>query len=182
MKFLSALILCAAALAFSAPVTADLSQTLPVPASIKDSVPWFAARSAKDGESPWTRTDLQKMVKTPEDRVALVYFATWCVPCRAGIVKLRNASADLEKNHIRIVFVNIGERDADLIRKWADKLGVKDRIIVMDNFGRLTEGFGLIKENETLPLPRTLLLDSKLRPVKMISGEGSDWPSVLWTK
>ena len=80
------------------------------------------------------------------------------------------------------MFVNIGERDADLIRKWADKLGVKDRIIVMDNFGRLTEGFGLIKENETLPLPRTLLLDSKLRPVKMISGEGSDWPSVLWTK
>lgn len=182
MKLFAILFLFAAAFANSAPAPVSLSKTMPIPASIQDSVPWFAARSAKDAETPWTRTDLQKLSKTPTERIALVYFATWCVPCRAGITKLKNASADLEKNHVRVVFVNIGERDADLIRKWAEKIGVKDWPIVMDNFGRLTEGFGLIRENETLPLPRTLVLDPKLKPIKMISEEGSDWPSVLWTK
>ena len=53
---------------------------------------------------------------------------------RAGIIKLKKHPR-IWKRIMCIVLVNIGERDAGLICKWADKL-VKDETIVMDNFGR----------------------------------------------
>jgi hypothetical protein len=54
--------------------------------------------------------------------------------------------------------------------------------VVLDPYKRLSEGIGLIKEGENIALPMTLVVDNAAKPVFMIGQEGSDWPSVLWTK
>ena len=50
---------------------------------------------------------------------------------------------------------------------------------VVDPFGRLTEGFGLKKESENMALPRTIILDSSLKPLLMLGEEGEDFIRIL---
>lgn len=157
------------------------STVIPLPEPLRDSLPWFAVRNASDGETPFTRTDLlQEAAK--RKRIALVYFAIWCENCRDGISKIRSARKELEKNGIGIVLVNVGERDLKLIAKWVRNAGVESYTVVIDPFNRMTEGFGLVKGNSPLSLPQTLVLDSALKPLFLIGTEGTDFPSLFWTK
>ena len=161
--------------------SAEPSQVLPMPKSLQqESLPWFAARDGADGEQPFTRSTLEKFITPEIQRVALIYFATWCVPCRHGILRLREKSKDLENHHIAVVLINVGEREPEKIKDWTQKFVAASWPVVLDYFGRLTEGFGLIKTGETLPLPRTLLLDAHLKPLFLIGSEGDDWPEILW--
>lgn len=167
---------------FAAPASLpEKSQKMKLPSSISDSLPWFAVREFSEGLVPFTRTHLEKITKK-SDRTALVYFATWCLPCRAGIKRLVENVDELNKNKVSVVLVNIGERDEESIKKWIQKLNASVFTVVIDPFKRLTEGFGLVKENEEISLPRTIVLNSKMKPLFMLGEEGSDWPQVLWAK
>lgn len=183
MRFLPFVaLLLAVSLSFAAPATTlEKSRKVDLPSVISDSLPWFAVREFSERMVPFTRAHLEKLTKK-SDRTALVYFATWCIPCRAGVKRLVEQADELKKNNVSVVLVNIGERDEGAIKKWVQKLNASVFTIVTDPFKRLTEGFGLVKENEEISLPRTIVLDSKMKPLFMLSEEGQDWPQVLWTK
>ena len=185
IRFLSlAFVVVTLSLGMVAPANAaplQKSRSIELPKTIADSLPWFAIREFSDNMIPWTRSHLAKMAQK-SDRTALVYFATWCVPCRAGIKRLVEQIDDLNKNKVSVVLVNIGERDESLIKNWIQKTNASKFKIVHDPFKRLTEGFGLVKEGEEITLPRTIVVDSQLKPLFMLSEEGQDWPQVLWTK
>ena len=171
---------------FAAPVSAsasmqEKSRKIEMPKSISDSLPWFAVREISENMVPFTRSHLEK-ITSKSDRTALVYFATWCIPCRAGVKRLVEQADELGKNNVSIVLVNIGERDEGAIKKWIQKLNASVFTAVIDPFKRLTEGFGLVREGEEISLPRTIVLDSKMKPLFMLGEEGSDWPQVLWAK
>lgn len=156
-----------------------VSQVMPLPQGLTDSLPWFAIREVSENNVPFTRTHLAQLASKSE-RVALVYFATWCIPCRAGVKKLAENSAELQKNNTQVVLVNIGERDEKMIQKWVEKVGATNFKVVVDPFKRTTEGFGLVKEGADISLPRTIVVDKNLKPMFMLGEEGSDWPEVLW--
>lgn len=166
----------AAVLAF-----ADPSAEMPLPSAISDSLPWFAVREIKVPNAPFTRSHLAKAVEK-KNRVALVYFATWCIPCRVGVKKLAEHQADLSQNGIQVVLVNLGEKDEKSILSWIEKTGASNFTAIGDPFKRLTEGFGMTSEGSNISLPRTLVLDKNLKPLFMLGQEGSDWPQILWEK
>ena len=143
------------------------SRRMSLPATLSDSLPWFAVREISENSLPFTRSHLAKIARKSE-RTALVYFATWCIPCRVGVRRLAENFEELQKNKVSVVLVNIGEQDENLVMN--------------DPFKRLTEGFGLVKENEKISLPRTIVLDKKMKPLFMLGEEGRDWPQVLWSK
>ena len=159
----------------------EKSHKMDLPNSISDSLPWFAIREFSDNMAPFTRSHLAKIAKN-SDRTALVYFATWCIPCRAGIKRLVANYDEIQKKKLSIVLVNIGERNEDLIKRWIANLGVSQFTIVYDPFKRLTEGFGLVNEGEEISLPRTIVLNKNMKPLFMLGEEGQDWPQVLWSK
>lgn len=175
------LLLLAGMAAFSFAQESPVSVKKSVPAVVKDSLPWFAVREITEFNPPFTRNHLAQLTEK-KNRIALVYFATWCLPCRVGIKKLNENSALLEQNNVKVVLVNIGERDEKKIQEWIAKLGVEKFKAISDPFKRLTEGFGLIKEGEEMSLPQTMVVDKNLKPLFMIGQEGNDWPQVLWSK
>ena len=157
------------------------SRRMSLPATLSDSLPWFAVREISENSLPFTRSHLAKIARKSE-RTALVYFATWCIPCRAGVKRLVENYDELQKNKVSVVLVNIGERDEELVKSWVKKTDASKFTVVSDPFKRLTEGFGLVKEGEEISLPRTIVLDKKTKPLFMLGEEGEDWPQVLWAK
>ena len=151
---------------------------IPFPESIKDSLPWFAVRELSDNNTPFTRTHLQKLAQKNK-RIALVYFATWCIPCRVGLKQIATHHDELAQAGTAVVLVNVGERDTEKLLKYLKTFSLDQMKSVVDPFGRLTEGFGLKKENENMSLPRTIVVDSSLKPMFMISEEGDDFINLL---
>lgn len=166
--------LCSGAFAAPAP-----SQKIDLPQTLTDSLPWFAVREVSENNLPFTRAHLSQ-IAAKSDRVALVYFATWCIPCRVGVKKLAENNAELQKHNVQVVLVNIGERDEALIQKWVEKAGASMFKLVGDPFKRTTEGFGLVSEGQEISLPRTIVVNKNLKPLFMLGEEGNDWPEVLW--
>jgi len=178
-KIAVCLLLALCGMSFAAPSGA--TQVIPLPPAVKDSLGWFAAREMGGANKPFTRTHLEKLAASSE-RVALVYFATWCVPCRAGIKMLVKSKAELDKRGIKVVLVNAGERDEALIKKMIASLGAGVFPVVIDPYKRLSEGIGLVREGAAIALPMTLVVDKAGKPVFMVGEEGNDWPAVLWEK
>lgn len=159
-------------------VFAKESVKMSFPQQIQDSLPWFAVREIGDNNTPFTKMHLQKLAKS-NNRVALVYFATWCIPCRVGLMQIANHRDELKKAGTAVVLVNVGERDTETLLKYLNKFSLNQMKSVVDPFGRLTEGFGLKKENENMSLPRTIVLDSSLKPLIMLGEEGDDFINLL---
>ena len=157
---------------------AKSSVKMPFPPQIQDSLPWFAVRELSDNNTPFTRTHLQKLAQKNK-RVALVYFATWCIPCRVGLKQIATHHDELAQAGTAVVLVNVGERDTEKLLKYLKTFSLDQMKSVVDPFGRLTEGFGLKKENENMSLPRTIVVDSSLKPMFMISEEGDDFINLL---
>lgn len=155
-----------------------LSQKIPLPAIIQDSLPWFAVFELQNDNSPFTRNHLNALAQKSE-RVALVYYATWCIPCREGLKQISTNLEGLAAAKTSFVLVNVGEREKDLITRYLAKFSLEKMPAVVDPFGRLTEGFGLIKEGENIDLPRTVVVDRNLRPVLMVGAEGADYIQIL---
>lgn len=55
-----------------------------------------------------------------EQRALIFFWATWCPYCRAEIVKLSEQKQALEKDGIKIFFVNIGEKQ-EVVSSFVDK-------------------------------------------------------------
>ena len=158
--------------------TTALSVKLPLPQIIQDSIPWFAVFELKNDNAPFTRNHLNALCQK-SNKVAMVYFATWCVPCREGLKMISKNMASLAEAKTSIVLVNVGEREKDKIIEFLKQFSLENTLTVVDPFGRLTEGFGLIKPNEKIDLPRTILLDKSMHPQLMVGMEGRDYIQIL---
>ena len=157
---------------------APRSARLPLPAAIADSLPWFAVFELQNDNRPFTRNHLKALAEKSE-RVALVYYATWCIPCREGLKQISKNASSLAAAKTSIVLVNVGEREKDKITKFLTQYSLEKNLAVVDPFGRLTEGFGLIKEGENIDLPKTVIVDKSMRPSVMIGAEGADYIQIL---
>jgi thiol-disulfide isomerase/thioredoxin len=163
------------------------SEKLPLPKELQaGELPWFAL-DMKDGEGTYNgvinNDKLKKAVKQRNSkRVVFVFFATWCVPCREGLKLMSEKADELKKRDALIVLVNFGEDDYGKIDKWVEKYAAENWLLGFDKYANLPENFGLAKQGGEMPLPKTLILDSNLRPLILIGQEGDDFPQILWSK
>lgn len=157
------------------------SVELKLPSAIADSLPWFAVREINDMSSPFTKVFLAREAAKAE-RTALVFFATWCNPCKIGIKRLAQSKAKLKEHNVNVILVNVGVRELEerKIRSWINSIDAGMFKLVIDPFKVMTEGFGLVEKSGEIALPKTLVVDEKMKPLKLLGQEGSDWPDVLW--
>ena len=151
---------------------------LPFPNEIKDSLPWFAVFELQNENRPFTRATLLNLGQKNE-RVALVYYATWCIPCRVGLKQISQNKDALAAAKTSVVLVNVGEREKASIMKFLSGVSLAEVSSVTDPFGRLSVGFGLVKEGETMVLPRTIIVDKRAKPVMLLGEEGDDYIRLL---
>jgi len=169
-------------IALAAPNELEKSQVLPLTAQLKKGspMPWFVARDKNDLQ-PFSKKHLEDIVEPGTKRIAMVFFASWCIPCREGIIILRDNQAELQKNGVQIVLVNTGESDIPKIESWVKANASEKWPVILDKFKNLQKSTGLISGTETeIVFPRTILLDNKLKPLFLIGAEGKDWPKILW--
>jgi thiol-disulfide isomerase/thioredoxin len=181
MKHLLFLLLSFALSFASSETMPEKSQIIPLTTQLqKDALPWFVARDRVD-QKPLSTNDLKTIVAPEAKRVALVFFATWCVPCVEGTMILRNNQAELDKNGVQVILVNAGETDVPKIESWIKKYGNENWPLILDKFKNVQRNTGLISDTVTeIVFPKTILLDNKLKPLLLIGAEGKDWPEILW--
>jgi peroxiredoxin len=146
-----------------------------------ETLPPFTAKY-DDGEQLFQKRHLEKMIaQDPKiTRVVLAYFATWCAPCALGAGKIRAGKEALKKNGVLTVFVNVGETDVAAIRKWIRDYGDLDIPLIMDTKSQMVGPYGLLEANGRVVMPRTLVLNRKLKPLFLLGTEGDDFPEILW--
>ena len=177
-------IACIAILANLSFAQVKLSERIPLSKQLEGEIPWFAL-VAKDGESTYNGVLSKDKLKSiaqqrSSRRVVFVFYATWCVPCREGIAKLSNNSAELEKSGILIVLINVGEADYAKSGKFVSTYVKDEWLFGFDKYNNIPEKLGLSKRGDKqMPLPKTLLLDQDLKPLLLIGNEGDDFPQIL---
>jgi peroxiredoxin len=184
-----ALALCVAAalLAAASVYAGNLTAVLPLPKELAatEIIPHFSAKD-RSGEEPFQRRHLENMVRREPDvrRVALVYFATWCRPCAEGVRRLEKAKAELEANGVMAVLVNVGEgeENPEPVHRWVRTYGAAEFPLILDIRKQLVGPYGLSEANGETVMPKTLVLDSKLKPLFLLGTEGDDFPEILWKR
>jgi thiol-disulfide isomerase/thioredoxin len=174
--FFAALV--SAQVTFAAP-----TQELPLPEPLKDELP-YVGLATLDGNGTINNDSLLQLGKD-KSRIAMVFWATWCVNCAEEVKILGQNKAALESNGVAVVLVNIGEREevgAGQIFQWVQSRGVEHLPLGVDQFNNLVSSvFGLPVDSKQFVLPYTLLLDAQtLRPLKLFGSTGNDFPAVLW--
>lgn len=162
---------------------AQKSQRLNLPKELQGELPWFAL-VAKDDAGTYNGVLNKDKIKAfaaqkNSKRVVISFWATWCEKCREGLAKMSKKAAELEKNGVLVVLVNVGENDYGKISEVASKYAKDGWLLGFDSFNNLPENFGLKGKGE-MPLPRTLILDKDLRPLLLIGEEGDDFPNVAY--
>lgn len=111
------------------------------------------------------------------EATVLVFFATWCKPCEAGLSALRDARPRLDAAGVRIVLVDLRE-EAAAVRPWLAARKLDGFDIVLDRFGKAAQTFGASSIEggvERTQLPRTISMDAS-GVVRLIVGrEGPDF-------
>jgi alkyl hydroperoxide reductase subunit AhpC len=159
-------------------VSAAPSKRLDLPQQLQNGkLPSFVA---KDPRGLIKNFQLKRMVEEGRTRVALVYFATWCMPCRDGMLRLREQADSLTKNGVQVVLVNVGEENQSAVHKWVAEYSNPEWPLILDTRGQMVLQFGLAPNLSKVALPMTLVLDGELVPQFLLGTEGDDWPGVLW--
>ncbi len=162
----------------------EQSQKLnPLPEQLQGIIPDFQMLTIEN-ELGLNKENLkEKTKKTKAKRIALSFFATWCVNCKEEFELLRKKAGELEKNGVQVYLINVGES----IHKLGDKASEMVKKYAGDSFsfyfdpnGNLLKKSGLVEGSNFL-LPLTIVLDSDLRVLGVISAVGKDdYPQVLW--
>jgi peroxiredoxin len=156
---------------------------LPRELATEDIIPLFSAKDY-EGENTFQRRHLEKMVGREPGvrRVALAYFATWCRPCADGARKLKKAKEALKANGVLLVLVNVGEGEDDPgpVHRWLRNYSDPEFPLIMDIKSQLVAPYGLMEPDGRIIMPKTLVLDAKLKPLFLLGTEGDDFPEIIW--
>jgi len=139
----------------------------------------------KNGIDELYRDDLKDAVKkTGAKRVVLSFFATYCLPCREEFAILKKNKDKLKKEGVLVYLINVGEgihAEGEKVRKMVEDNAGDAFSYYFDPNVILFKSFGLVKQGDNPSLPQTLILDSNLQVLTILSGKmGGDFPQVLW--
>lgn len=130
--------------------------------------PFFAA---------WTTDDLvfnvAKAAKEPGiNRIAVVFWASWCAPCKTGLKLLGREKARLDAAGVKVYLVNVEEK-AEVVENCL-KINPVSFTVILDPYGRAKEPY-LLDGGDTLSLPRTVIVGRDGKIIRIIGEEGEDY-------
>jgi alkyl hydroperoxide reductase subunit AhpC len=138
-----------------------------------------------DNETEFNRDDvLEAVKKSGAKRVVLSFFATWCEVCMREFVTLKNNADNLKKNGVQIYLIDVGESihaKGALAEKFVKQYAGGAFPYYFDPNANTLQRFGLIENAHTkYPLPIIVVLDSKLKVLRVLREPGDDFPQILW--
>jgi peroxiredoxin len=159
----------------------------PLPKQLQgDIIPSFFAL-ALDNETELGRSELKEAaLKKGVKRIAISFFATWCVNCREEFKILKSNAAILEKNGVLVYLVDVGESIHDKgkdVEKFAMQYAGDSFPFWFDPNANMLKKFGLIESSQTtFELPITIVLNTDLKILGVLKEIGKDYPQILWSE
>jgi len=156
----------------------------PLPKQLQGTIPNFKVL-AIDNETELSQSDLKASAKKAgAKRIALSFFATWCVNCMNEFALLNKNADELKKNGVQVYLIDVGEsihtegsKVSDMVSKYAGN----SFPLYFDPGGNLLRKSGFMQEGGRYSLPLVILLDPDLRVLGVLSKLGeNDFPQVLW--
>lgn len=106
----------------------------PSPLALGRPAPFFSGWLT-DGQ-PTNRDRFLRQVRDQQGQgLLLVFFATWCRPCRAGIARLVREADHLAREGIHVVLIDVGEEEV-VVRAFAVQAGIDRFPVIRDPFAR----------------------------------------------
>src|SRR6266581_3466930 len=93
----------------------------------------------------------------------LDFWATWCGPCRATIPHLNQLQERYAGQGLVVVGLSVDEEDAQSLRRFADRMGVKFRLGVADE--RVLDQYGPIRS-----IPTTFFISRRGTVLRRVVG------------
>lgn len=145
-------------------------------AKVGAEAPWF---------SGWTPDNLvlnrTRVTERPGRAHLLLFFATWCKPCEAGLSALVQRREDLRSAGVDVVLVAYKE-EAEKVAPWLAERGLGGEALLLDRFGQVARAFGAETGKagkERSALPRSALLDGGGIVRALYSKEGDDFVDTI---
>ena len=157
-------LIAAAVLGKSEPALADdlLDFSALKPVSPPQSAPDVGFLDADGNQIPLSHWRGQALV--------LNFWATWCPPCVAELPSLDRLAAQLAGRNITVLAVSedLGAKAAGKVRDYYAQHQISHLPVLVDHYGRASDGFA------NQGVPTTLLLDRNLQLRARFEG-GTDW-------
>ncbi len=150
------------------PLTVVLERLGPV--EVGRLAPWFAGADARAPE----RTINLKRLLAEERPIALVFFATWCSPCRVGLQHLAEQADQLKRANIQVVLVDYREPQ-ELLPPFLDELKLTRFPVMIDKFGVAARTYGVAKGDDKVALPKTFVIKPDGKIAAIFAEEGADY-------
>lgn len=156
----------------------------PLPKQLQGTIPKFEVLTIEN-EPGLNRDELKERAKKAgAKRIALSFFATWCVNCGEELDLLKKNAEELQKNGVQAYLINVGESihsDGGKVRDMAAKYAGNSFPLYFDPNGNLLRKSGFLQEGGRFSLPLVIILDSDLQVLGVLSAVGKeDFPQILW--
>jgi len=140
---------------------------------------------AIDNETELSQNDLKvNAKKAGAKRIALSFFATWCVNCQNEFALLKKNADDLKKNGVQVYLIDVGENihtEGAKVSEMVDKYAGNSFPLYFDPNGNLLRKSGFVQNGGRYSLPLIIILDPELRVLAVLSKVSEeDFPKVLW--
>lgn len=143
-------------------------------ATVGATAPWFALWSSEGAVI--NRTSLADETRAG---TAIVFFATWCQPCIAGMNRLRSRQRDLDAAGVRVLLISVDD-SSNAVEAWLTERGY-DWPWVHDRFRTAAAAFGVLDADAAgvLRLPFTATIDRDEAVRALIGTEGADYVDLI---
>ncbi len=141
-------------------------------AAVGEEAPWLAG---------WTLDEQVFNIAKPfagddVERLVLVFWATWCQPCRRGLVELAANADRLDAAGAHVALVNVGEDNAT-VAGFLDKTPLPFEV-VLDPYRNSVDTY-LLRPDGRTALPLTVVLDRDRTVRRVIGAEGHDYVDLI---
>ena len=95
--------------------------------------------------------------------VVLDFWATWCAPCRASLPHLNDVQGRFGGRGLVVLGISVDDAEPQIIRRFADRLGVKFRMAMADE--RVLDLYGPIRT-----IPTTFFINRRGEVTRRVVG------------
>jgi len=158
-----------------------------LPKQLQGIIPDFEALTIEN-ETGLTRDILkEKAKKAGAKRIAISFFATWCINCREELILLKENASELKENKVQVYLIDVGEnlhKYGSMIRDTVNAYAGTSFPFFFDPNGNILKKSGFVQESGRFPLPLIFILDAAdLRVLGVLKGASKDdFPQILWSE